>query len=79
MRLCLPVAGGNRVTKTNVYNHCHHIGHLISCVSRYDYVGSNHARLYVPDVKPCNTINTASGVSYTGNYILKAAKEITNA
>jgi hypothetical protein len=42
-------------------------------------VGSNHARLDVPDVKPCNTIDTASGVSYTGNYFLKAAKEITDA
>ena len=67
------------MTKTNVYNHHHHTGHLVSCLSRYDYVGSNHARLDVPDVKPCNTIDTASGVSYIGNYILKAAKETTNA
>ena len=75
----MPVAGGNRVTKTNVYNHCHHTGHLVSCVSRYDYVGSNHARLDAVDVKPRHSIDTNSGVSYTGNYILKAAKEITNA
>lgn len=67
----MPVAGGNMVTKTNAYNPCHHIGHLVSCVSRYDYVGSNHARLYVPDVKPRHAIDTASCVSYTGNYILK--------
>lgn len=75
----MPVAGGNKEMKTNVYNPCHHIGCLVSCVSRYDYVGSNHAGLDALDVKPCNTIDTASGVSYTGNYILKAAKETTNA
>ena len=67
------------MTKTNVYNHCHHTGHLVSCVSRCDYVGSNHARLDAVDVKPRHSIDTNSGVSYTGNYILKAAKEITNA
>ena len=67
----MPVAGGVRETGTNVYNPCHHIRHLVSCVSRHDYVGSNHARLDAPDVKPRHAINTNSCVSYTGNYILK--------
>jgi hypothetical protein len=75
----MPVAGGNKEMKTNVYNPCHHIGYLVSCVSRYDYVGSNHARLDAVDVKPRHFIDANSCVSYTGNYILKAAKEITNA
>lgn len=75
----MPVAGGVRETRTNVYNHRHHSGHLVSCVSRHDYVGSNHARLDAPDVKPRHSIDNNSYVSYTGNYILKAAKENTNA
>lgn len=65
------VAGGSMVTKTNAYNPCHHIGYLVSCVSRYDYVGSNHAGLDALDVKPRHAIDTNSCVSYTGNYILK--------
>ena len=67
----MPVAGGVRETRTNVYNPCHHIRHLVSCVSRHDYVGSNHAGLDAPDVKPRHAIDTNSFVSYTGNYILK--------
>lgn len=67
----MPVAGGNKETRTNVYNPCHHIRHLVSCVSRHDYVGSNHARLDAPDVKPRHAIDTNSCDSYTVNYILK--------
>jgi hypothetical protein len=67
----MPVAGGSMVTKTNAYNPCNPIGHLVSCVSRYDYVGSNHAGLDALDVKPRHSIDTNSCVSYTGNYILK--------
>lgn len=67
----MPVAGGVRETRTNVYNPCHHIRQLVSCVSRHDYVGSNHARLDAPDVKPRHVIDTNSCGSYTVNYILK--------
>ena len=67
----MPVAGGEVETRTNVYNPCHHIEFLVSCVSRYDYVGSNNARLDALDVKPRHAIDTNTCVSYTGNYILK--------
>ena len=67
----MPVAGGVSETRTNVYNPCHHIRHLVYCVSRHDYVGSNHARLDALVVQPRRAIDTNSCVSYTNDYILK--------
>jgi hypothetical protein len=65
------VAGGIKEMKTNAYNPCHHLGHLVSCLSRYGYVGSNHARLDALVVQPRRAIDTNSCVSYTNDYILK--------
>ena len=67
----MPVAGGVRETRINVYNPCHHIGYPVFCVSRYDYVGSNTARVDVLAAKPSHAIDINTCFSYTGNYILK--------
>ena len=71
----MPVAGGDKETRTNVYNPCHLAEHLIFRCSGYVCMGSRDASHSVSCVKPRSYTDADNSIS--DSYLI--LKENTNA